>query len=137
MLCEIATFFMSALRPSAAATTKESAPGSEASSASFFAQPQRLFSHQYEPAMSSDERQREDRKARRPGLHLVDGLLRDAGSGIDAEDEEDRRRPEAGKVGVDAGERGDRDGEQPAGDPGGRHAEKFGDQAARGADEER
>ena len=35
MLCAIATFFMSAFRPSAAAMTKDSAPGSEASSASF------------------------------------------------------------------------------------------------------
>ena len=64
-------------------------------------------------------------------------LLGDAGSGVDAEHQEDRRVPEPGKVGVHAGERGSRDREKPAGDPGGRHAEKFGHKAARGADEER
>jgi hypothetical protein len=45
-LCAIATFFMSALRSSAAAMTKESAPGMEASSAVFRSQPERRVSHQ-------------------------------------------------------------------------------------------
>ena len=57
--------------------------------------------------------------------------------GINSKHQEDRRGPEPGKVGVHTGERGSRDSEKPSRDPGGRHAEKFGHHAARGADEER
>ena len=56
---------------------------------------------------------------------------------IDAEHEEDRRRQARGKRRVDAGERGERHGEQPARDPAGRHAGKRREQPAGGGDRQR
>ena len=93
MLCAIATFFMSAFRPSAAAMTKESAPGSEASSASLRVPAAAAVQP---PVGAGDQRRRATapRMAKLAGQVCIwcDRLLRDAGAGIDAEHEEDRRR---------------------------------------------
>ena len=91
MLCAIATFFRSALRSSAAASTKDSAPGSDDEQRSIAVPAAAAVQPPVGAGDQRDQRDGQDGEARRPGLHLMQRLRRDAAAGIDAEHQVDRR----------------------------------------------